>query len=389
MGTVAEHRGNPALWLPNPHRPMRNPERPWKQLLTDYVKPGGFAVKTEPTPEARTIIRTMKDRHNPYVMIRKTIFEEPNISWKAKGIIAYVLSRPDDWQIWVADLVKRSTDGRDAVYTGLKELKENGYLRESIYRDQHGRISYREYVIYENPDDAPLDPENPDQVKGQQNSLDPENPDQVNPDQENPRQLSTDIYQERKKTHTAENVCEDFRSQDKNQKRHHPPTVSDRSWAAWLHGYGDTRVNEVAAWAEEVQPNNPAGWMKKCLEEEWPKPPKLAQHERKQESLQRERREREADAREEQRLADIRDHEVGEVMGWWYALTADDQDKLRGQIDGQTLRNKGLNDMVAKAALMSLLRGGHEAPGITWLRVAKAVWEQEHGQWLSLTDTTR
>ena len=162
-----------------------------------------------------------------------------------------------------------------------------------------------------------------------------------------------------------------------------PPTVSERSWAEWRGRYGEERVNEVGSWAKEVQPKNPAGWMKKCLEEEWPKPPELAQKERKLESLQREQRDREAEAREEQRLADIREKEVGEVMGWWYGLTAGDQDKLRGQIDSQTLRNEGLNDMVAKAALMSLLRDGQEAPGITWLRVAKAVWEKEHGKWLT------
>ena len=40
------------------------------------------------------------------------------LSWKAKGILAVMLSFPDDWSYSIADLIKRAKDGRDSLYGG-------------------------------------------------------------------------------------------------------------------------------------------------------------------------------------------------------------------------------------------------------------------------------
>ncbi len=109
-----------------------------------------------------TIIRVEKNRQNPYVMIRNSVFEDPLISWKAKGLMGYFLSRPDNWQINVRDLVQRSTDGRDSVYATLRELRSRGYLLEVISRHPRGYIQAREYHVFEVPQ---LDPGKPDQVE--------------------------------------------------------------------------------------------------------------------------------------------------------------------------------------------------------------------------------
>ncbi len=130
-----------------------------------------------------TIIRVQKNRQNPYVMIRNALFEDPALSWKAKGLLGYVLSRPGDWHIHVRDLIHRSTDGRDSVYAALRELKVRGYVQETVQRHSHGFIVAREYVVFEEPQ---LDPENPDQVS---TALDPGKPDQAVPDREKPDQV--------------------------------------------------------------------------------------------------------------------------------------------------------------------------------------------------------
>lgn len=130
-----------------------------------------------------TIIRVQKNRQNPYVMIRNALFEDPALSWKAKGLLGYVLSRPDDWQIHVRDLMLRSTDGRDSVYAALRELKVRGYVQETVQRHARGFIMAREYVVFEEPQ---LDPGIPDQVA---TPLDPGKPDQAAPDREKPDQV--------------------------------------------------------------------------------------------------------------------------------------------------------------------------------------------------------
>lgn len=86
----------------------------------------------------QTIIRTVKDRSNPYVIVNNTVFTDPRISWKAKGLMGYFLSRPDDWQVAVGDLVRCSRDGREAVYSGLRELIEQGYVVRTPARPGQG-----------------------------------------------------------------------------------------------------------------------------------------------------------------------------------------------------------------------------------------------------------
>ena len=98
------------------------------------------------------VIRVRK-RPNNFVMLDKTFLEDDRLSFKAKGILAYLLSKPDNWKVIVGNLVKYSKDGKSAVYAGLKELKECGYYVKTPIRSEDGRrISLRESTVYEMPD---------------------------------------------------------------------------------------------------------------------------------------------------------------------------------------------------------------------------------------------
>lgn len=65
--------------------------------------------------------------------------EDPQLSWKAVGVLTYLLSRPQSaekpWKFWRTDLVNRHSDGVAAVKSALKELRDCGYLR---MKAQHG-----------------------------------------------------------------------------------------------------------------------------------------------------------------------------------------------------------------------------------------------------------
>ncbi len=68
-----------------------------------------------------TIIRV--EKRERYVVLDKHFLEEDDrLSWKATAILAYLLAKPDGWEIRVADLIKRKQDGRDSVRSGLREL---------------------------------------------------------------------------------------------------------------------------------------------------------------------------------------------------------------------------------------------------------------------------
>lgn len=98
----------------------------------------------------KTIIRVEKNSDNPFVMIDKRPLEKPYLSWKAKGLLAYLLSRPDNWKVRLGDLVKRSTDGEHATRSALDELKAVKHLKVDKVRAEDGTFEWI-YTVFEQP----------------------------------------------------------------------------------------------------------------------------------------------------------------------------------------------------------------------------------------------
>ena len=65
----------------------------------------------------------------PFAAIHTKPVQDPRLSWKAKGILWYLLSRPPGWQMYRSDLLDRSIDARKSLDSGLNELKSLGYLK--------------------------------------------------------------------------------------------------------------------------------------------------------------------------------------------------------------------------------------------------------------------
>lgn len=96
------------------------------------------------------IFRVYKESGN-FVTVNKDFIHDPNLSWKAKGILLYLLSRPDDWQIYETELKKHACDGRDSLRTGIKELEKVGYIQRKRIRDDKGHFREYEYRVFEQP----------------------------------------------------------------------------------------------------------------------------------------------------------------------------------------------------------------------------------------------
>lgn len=96
------------------------------------------------------VIRVQK-RPNNFVMMDKSFLEDTRLSYKAKGILAYLLSKPDNWKVIVGNLVNYSTDGKASVYAGLKELKDCRYYEKIPIRDDKGHFVRWESTVYECP----------------------------------------------------------------------------------------------------------------------------------------------------------------------------------------------------------------------------------------------
>lgn len=98
----------------------------------------------------KTIFRTEKNAGNPFVMIDRRPIENQNLSWKAKGILTYLLSRPDNWTVRLGDLANRSTDGVTAIRAALKELTKAGHLTRREEREG-GRFKQYVLIVHEVP----------------------------------------------------------------------------------------------------------------------------------------------------------------------------------------------------------------------------------------------
>lgn len=83
-------------------------------------------------------------------------FKDRRLSYKAKGLLSVILSLPPEWDYTIGGLAALSADGTDSVNSGIRELEKYGYITRRQLRDERGRMSHNEYLVYENPADNPL-----------------------------------------------------------------------------------------------------------------------------------------------------------------------------------------------------------------------------------------
>ena len=153
--------------------------------------------------------KTINKKEN-FTSIHNKLINDSRISLKAKGIMLYMLSKPENWKYNPKEIAKNSKDGLDSVYSGIKELIEAGYISRTRHSD--GTV---DYFVFE-------DVEENDIVDFSKK----ENPNRENPNRENP-----DVYKRKNtnkeriivntelKKETSKSDIDDFiNSQDKSEE---------------------------------------------------------------------------------------------------------------------------------------------------------------------------
>ena len=97
------------------------------------------------------IVRTVKDKENPYYIKNRAAPNDRRLSWKAKGIHDYLMSKPDSWEANIADLANMAADGESAVRSGINELIKLGYMRRVRVTSPDGKIKSWRLDTYETP----------------------------------------------------------------------------------------------------------------------------------------------------------------------------------------------------------------------------------------------
>lgn len=101
-----------------------------------------------------------------YVIISNKTAQDNRLSFEARGVLAMLLSMPDDWSVNVAWIQKQSKAGRDKVNRIINELIECGYMRKDQPRNQQGKFTSQDYFVYPESDTAEEIPANGFPVNG-------------------------------------------------------------------------------------------------------------------------------------------------------------------------------------------------------------------------------
>lgn len=90
-------------------------------------------------------------RQRNFTVLPNAALSDERLSFKARGLLAYVLSKPDHWRTNSQHLTTVGPDGLTSVRSGLQELREAGYAVLVKGRNVDGTIA-SEWEI----GDAPL-----------------------------------------------------------------------------------------------------------------------------------------------------------------------------------------------------------------------------------------
>jgi len=97
-----------------------------------------MSIKRAPRPQSH------------YTIISNNVLRDEQLSFRARGILASILSRPDNWRTDSESLARESKEGRTAILTALKELEQVGYLQRKKYQNEKGHW-VTESLVFDKP----------------------------------------------------------------------------------------------------------------------------------------------------------------------------------------------------------------------------------------------
>ncbi|WP_327356304.1 hypothetical protein [Streptomyces sp. NBC_01304] len=76
-----------------------------------------------------------------FTVLPTATLEDSRLSFRARGILAFLIAKPDDWKVRAESIAKAGKEGRDAVQGALRELRNCGYYRVVTERLDDGTLA--------------------------------------------------------------------------------------------------------------------------------------------------------------------------------------------------------------------------------------------------------
>lgn len=93
-------------------------------------------------------------KRNRFTPIDRRTINDRQLSFRARGVLHFLLDKPEGWKADSELLTVHTTEGRDAIRSALRELEEFGYLVRRKWRDSSTGQWVSEHIVYERPSDA-------------------------------------------------------------------------------------------------------------------------------------------------------------------------------------------------------------------------------------------
>lgn len=114
-------------------------------------------MQTENRP--LSIYRADHGKQNPYFMFRRETAQDRSLSFEARGMLAYLMSQPDNWVIKTRDLEQGCK--KDKVHSIIDELEKAGYVKREEVKDGKWADGRWRYAAFEYPCTESPYPEKP------------------------------------------------------------------------------------------------------------------------------------------------------------------------------------------------------------------------------------
>lgn len=90
-------------------------------------------------------------RRTNYTVIGNTALRDERLSFKALGLLVFLLSKPDGWTINLKQIARDRSDGYTAISNAMNELVALGYAQRQVKRGENGHLFGSETTVFEEP----------------------------------------------------------------------------------------------------------------------------------------------------------------------------------------------------------------------------------------------
>jgi len=86
-----------------------------------------------------------------FVIVNRSVVNDKNLTFKAKGLLAYLLDKPSRWKFSLNGICSQTKEGVNSIRNGLRELVLEGYLEVKKVKNEKNRYSGCNWIITQYP----------------------------------------------------------------------------------------------------------------------------------------------------------------------------------------------------------------------------------------------